>query len=89
MASVKPKQVANKKPAWNRAAPSTKKNIQLSRQVYTLEEVLRDPIKIRLYVEKLNKQIKEKDLAIKELNDVIAQQRTSIIHSNLNPIHEE
>ena len=37
-----------------------RRNIKLCRQVYTLEEVLNDPLKVRLYIDKLNFQIKEK-----------------------------
>ena len=38
----------------------SKKNIKLCRQVYSLEEILNDPLKTRLYIDKLNIQIKEK-----------------------------
>lgn len=36
-----------------------------------MEEILGDPIKIRLYIEKLNGQLKEKDQVIKNLNETL------------------
>jgi hypothetical protein len=42
------------------ANPKQKRGIKLCRQVYNLEEILSDPLKTRLYIEKLNAQIKER-----------------------------
>lgn len=55
---------AGKKSATSRsAAPTTEnrsKDINLAKKYYNLEQILADPVKTRLYIEKLNKQLKEK-----------------------------
>ena len=59
-------------------APTTKRmnnniynhnnNAKLVKQYFNLEEILSDPPKIKLYIDKLNMQIIEKDNALKSLN---------------------
>ena len=59
-------------------APTTKRmnnniynhnnNAKLVKQYFNLEEILSDPPKIKLYIDKLNMQIIEKDNALKNLN---------------------
>jgi chromosome segregation ATPase len=48
---------------------TTSKDIKLTKRYYNLEEILADPIKTRFYIEKLNKQLKERDEAIRKLNE--------------------
>ena len=43
-------------------------NAKLVKQYFNLEEILSDPPKIKLYIDKLNMQIIEKDNALKSLN---------------------
>lgn len=51
------------------------KNVKLEKNHFTFEEIISDPIKTRLYIEKLNNKIKEKDNCIKNLNDIIIQSK--------------
>ena len=68
-----------------------RRNIKLCRQVYTLEEILNDPLKVRLYIDKLNVQIKEKETVIKNLNETIVavQGKPAQQAANLSIIKEE
>ncbi len=43
-----------------KAVTSNNSNVKLNKTHYNLEEILNDPIKIRLYIDKLNNQIREK-----------------------------
>ncbi|RNA06053.1 hypothetical protein BpHYR1_026057, partial [Brachionus plicatilis] len=51
------------------------KSVKLEKNHFTFEEIINDPIKTRLYIEKLNNRIKEKDNCIKNLNDIIIQSK--------------
>jgi len=44
---------------------------KLAKNYFNLEEILNDPLKIRLYIDKLNNQLREKDAVIKNLNETV------------------
>jgi hypothetical protein len=44
---------------------------KLTKNYFNLEEILSDPLKIRLYIDKLNNQLREKDAIIKNLNETV------------------
>ncbi len=67
---------------------SNKKDIKLCRQVYSLEEIINDPLKLRLYLDKLNIQLKEKDVLINKLNETLDNQQKAE-QVLLNTIQEE
>ncbi len=44
---------------------------KLTKNYFNLEEILSDPLKIRLYIDKLNNQLREKDAIINNLNETV------------------
>ncbi len=52
---------------------------KLTKNYFNLEEILSDPLKIRLYVDKLNNQLREKDAVIKNLNETVLKKNDDIM----------
>lgn len=73
---------ANQKSASTSNLP---KSVRLEKNNFTFEEIINDPIKTRLYIEKLNSKIKEKDHCIKNLNDIIIQSKQDLKDGGLKP----
>lgn len=61
------------------------KNVKLEKNHFTFEEIISDPIKTRLYIEKLNNKIKEKDNCIKNLNDIFIQSKQESKEEEIKP----
>ena len=57
-------------------ATAVTRSIKLVKKYYNLEEILADPVKIRLYVEKLNRQLKEKVTKNQLLNTINSLKET-------------
>jgi hypothetical protein len=64
---LRPSRLAPTHSTSNTGAVTTKQTlshphtfIKLSKQLYSLEEILADPVKTRFYIDKLNAQLKEK-----------------------------
>lgn len=51
---------------------------KLTKNYFNLEEILCDPLKIRLYIDKLNNQLREKDAIIKNLNETVIKKSEDI-----------
>ncbi|CAF0887111.1 unnamed protein product [Brachionus calyciflorus] len=68
---------SNKPQSQKSASTSNLSKInKLDKTHFTFEEIITDPIKTRLYIEKLNNKLKEKDLCIKNLNEIIIQTKS-------------
>jgi hypothetical protein len=52
-------------------SPSNNSQHKLVKKYFNLEEILSDPVKTKLYIDKLNLQIIEKDAHIKDLTEKI------------------